>query len=261
MINKICHFSDLQIRMFKDHEQYRNILVDMLNKFKEINPDRIVFTGDMVQSKNQMTPELVHFVSWLLTECSNIAKTVIIPGNHDALMNNLTRLDALSPIVDALKNPNISYFKNMGVYEDENVSWCVYSQFQGNIPPEIYESKGEYKIGLFHGLVKGLKTDLNFKITNDGYDVENFEGLDFVLCGDIHKRTTFDIPNGKIGVMIGSCIQQNYGESVKDHGFGVLTLDNMNYEFVELENDRPYLSFKLTSYDDILNGEEKLING
>jgi hypothetical protein len=34
-----------------------------LNNLKDINPDRIVFTGDLVHSKNQMTPELIEMVS------------------------------------------------------------------------------------------------------------------------------------------------------------------------------------------------------
>ena len=127
MINKLVHFSDLHIRLFKDHELYRSILEDAINQWKEIKPDRIVFTGDLVHSKNQMTPELIEMVSWILKECSYIAKTIIIPGNHDFLVNNIDRLDALSPIIDSLNNNNIVYYKDRGVYEDENVSWCVYS--------------------------------------------------------------------------------------------------------------------------------------
>lgn len=56
MIKKLVHFSDLHIRLFKHHEQYKSIVSDMLEKFKEIKPDRILFTGDLVHSKNQMTP-------------------------------------------------------------------------------------------------------------------------------------------------------------------------------------------------------------
>jgi DNA repair exonuclease SbcCD nuclease subunit len=232
----------------------------MFTKFREINPDRIVFTGDMVHAKNQMSPELVEFISWFLTECSSIAKTIVIPGNHDALMNNLNRLDALSPIINALSNPNIVYYKDMGVYEDENVSWCVYSQFQGNMPPDIYIANG-VKVGLFHGPVQGLKTDLNFKITSEGYDIDNFNGLDIVLCGDIHKRAVFEIPNGKKGIMVGSCIQQGYGESIHNHGFAVIDIPSLDFSFVDLENPKPYLSFQISSYEDIANENETLVNG
>ena len=125
MVNKLVHFSDLHIRLFKDHDLYRDIVTDMLSKFSEIKPDRIVFTGDLVHSKNQMTPELIEMVSWVLTECSKIAKTILIPGNHDFLENNMERLDALTPVVDSLKNDEVVYYKNRGVYADENIDWCV----------------------------------------------------------------------------------------------------------------------------------------
>jgi len=59
MIKKLVHFSDLHIRLFKDHQLYKTILEDAFKQWKDIQPDRIVFTGDLVHSKNQMTPELV----------------------------------------------------------------------------------------------------------------------------------------------------------------------------------------------------------
>lgn len=189
MIKKLIHFSDLHIRLFKDHDLYRSILEDALNQWRELGPDRIVFTGDLVHSKNQMTPELIEMVSWLLLECSKIAKTIIIPGNHDAIIGNLDRLDALTPIINSLNNPNIVYYRDRGVYEDENVSWCVYSQFQGNIPPDLGVATG-IKIGLFHGPIQGLKTDLGFEFGEEAYSLSKFDGLEIVLCGDIHLRQT-----------------------------------------------------------------------
>ena len=286
MVNKIVHFSDLHLRLFKDHDLYRKIITDMLDKFKEIKPDRIVFTGDLVHSKNQMTPELIEIVAWVLTECTKIAKTVLIPGNHDFLNNNLNRLDALTPIIDSLKNPEIIYYRDRGVYEDENVSWCVYSQFQGNIPPEISEAKG-YKIGLFHDPIQGLTTDTGYDFGDHAYDINKFKGLDVVLCGDIHKRQTIwldqeievdedDVENylkkgwdvingGKIKrktriVQVGSTIQQNFGEKVRNHGFGIYNVKKDEYEFVDLVNPRPFLTFKITDIEDLEHGTEKLTN-
>jgi predicted MPP superfamily phosphohydrolase len=66
MIKKLVHFSDLHIRLFKDHELYKSIITDALTQWKEIAPDRIVFTGDLVHSKNQMTPELIEFLQNVL---------------------------------------------------------------------------------------------------------------------------------------------------------------------------------------------------
>jgi predicted MPP superfamily phosphohydrolase len=189
MIKRLVHFSDLHIRLFKDHDLYRGILTNALSEWEALKPDRIVFTGDLVHSKNQMTPELIEMVAWVLTECSRIAKTILIPGNHDFLNNNLDRLDALTPIIDSLNNPNIVYFRNRGVYEDENISWCVFSQFQGNIPPDISEAKG-YKIGLFHDPIQGLVTDTGYDFGEHAFEIQKFKGLEIVLCGDIHKRQT-----------------------------------------------------------------------
>ena len=255
MINKLVHFSDLHIRLFKDHELYRSILNDMFNQFKEISPDRIVFTGDLVHSKNQMTPELIEFVAWTLTECSKIAKTVLIIGNHDFLENNMSRLDALTPIIDSLQDENIVYLKNRGVYEDQNIDWVVYSLMDHNIPPDI-EKSDRVKIGLFHGPVQGLTTD----IFDTGFESDKFEGCDLVLCGDIHKRQVFNIPGGKKAYMIGSTIQQNFGETVGKHGFGIYDVNSDTYEFIDLENPKPFLSFKIKSFDEIIDGTEKLAN-
>lgn len=258
MINKLIHFSDLHIRLFKDHDLYKSILEDATNQWKELQPDRIVFTGDLVHSKNQMTPELIEMVRWVLTECSSICKTIIIPGNHDFLVNNTERLDALSPIISSLNSENITYYKDRGVYEDENISWCVYSQYQGNIPPNITESKGK-RIGLFHGPIQGMKTDLGFDFGEEAYDVEKFDGLEAVLCGDIHKRQEFKFKTGK-GYMIGSPIQQNIGESIQRHGYGIYDVETKQYDYVDLFNPKPFLKFSIKSFEDIENGTEKLQN-
>ena len=258
MIKKLIHFSDLHIRLFKDHDLYKSILETAIEQWRELEPDRIVFTGDLVHSKNQMTPELIEMVRWLLTECSFIAKTVIIPGNHDFLVNNTERLDALTPIINSLRNEDIVYYRDRGVYEDENISWCVYSQYQGNIPPDLTESKGR-RIGLFHGSIQGMKTDLGFDFGEEAYDVEKFDGLEAVLCGDIHKRQEFKFKTGK-GYMIGSPIQQNIGESIGRHGYGIYDVESKDYTYVDLDNPKPSLKFSIKSFEDIESGTEKLQN-
>ncbi len=258
MINRLIHFSDLHIRLFKDHELYKSILAKAFDEWRALNPDRIVFTGDLVHSKNQMTPELIDMVAWTLTECSKIAKTVLIIGNHDFLENNQSRLDALTPIIDSLNNPEIVYYKNRGVYEDENIDWVVYSLMDHNIPPDI-EKSDRVKIGLFHGPVVGLSTDIGYKF-EDGFDASKFKGCDLVLCGDIHKRQVFDIPGKKKAYMVGSTIQQNFGETLTKHGYGVYEVKKDEYTFIDLPNPKPFLAFKISSYDDLVEGSERLVN-
>ena len=258
MIKKIIHFSDLHIRLFKDHDLYRNVFSKALEEWKKLSPDRIVFTGDLVHSKNQMTPELVQFVAWVLTECAKISKTILILGNHDMLENNLQRLDALTPIIDSLNNPDIVFYKNRGVYQDDNIDWVVYSLMEHNIPPDI-EFTDRVKIGLFHGPIVGLSTDIGYKFES-GFETEKFKGCDLVLCGDIHKRQVFDIPGGKKAYMVGSFLQQNFGETIKKHGYGIYQVEEDKYEFVDMVNTKPFLSFKINSIEDLVNGTEKLLN-
>jgi DNA repair exonuclease SbcCD nuclease subunit len=205
-----------------------------------------------------MTPELIEFVAWVLTECSKISKTIVIIGNHDFLENNMSRLDALTPIIESLQNENVVYLKNRGVYEDQNINWCIYSLMDHNIPPDI-DKNGKVNIGLFHGPVQGLTTDIGYKF-DEGFDINKFAGCDLVLCGDIHKRQTFTIPGNKKAYMIGSTVQQNFGETVRKHGYGIYTVDKDEYEYVDLINPKPFLSFKIESIDDLVDGKERLLN-
>jgi DNA repair exonuclease SbcCD nuclease subunit len=257
MIKKLVHFSDLHLRLIKDHDLYKTILTDMFNQFKEIKPDRVVFSGDLVHSKNQVSPELIEMVRWVLDECSKIAKTIIIVGNHDMLENNLSRLDTLTPIIQSMDNDNIVYYKDRGVYQDENIDWVVYSLFEHNIPPVI-EKSDRLKIGLFHGPIVGLYTDIGYKFET-GYEVSKFEGCDIVLCGDIHARQTIYLDKTPI-IQVGSTIQQNFGESLRKHGFGIYDVNKDDYSFVDLNNPRPFLKFEMNSFEDIIDGKEKLLN-
>jgi len=258
MIKKIVHFSDLHIKLYKDHDLYRKILINVFEEWNQHSPDRIVFSGDLVHSKITMTPELIDMVAWVLTECSKIAKTIIIPGNHDFLESNMSRLDAITPIVESLQNPRIVYFKNRGSFVDENVNWCIFSLMHHNIPPDMLFN-GNKNIGIFHGPVYGLKTDLGHVFT-DGFDYSKFDGCDVVFCGDIHKRQVFNIPNGKKAYMVGSLIQQDFGESISKHGYGLYTVENDEYIFFDVKNPRPYMSFKIGSIEDINYGDEILAN-
>ena len=259
MINTIVHFSDLHLKLYKDHSHYTQILKKCFKRWEEIKPDRIVFTGDLVHSKNQMTPELIEIVRWVLNECSKITTTLILIGNHDFLENNLDRLDAISPILSAMKNQNLIYLKDRGTLIDENVTWCIYSLTEDNKKPE-FENKGEsHHIGLFHGSIQGSVTDMGFAF-EDGYNTNEFDGCDIVLAGDIHKRQIIDIPNGKKAYMVGSLIQQNFGENINNHGFGVYNIKENKYSFEDIENLSPYINFKIEDIKDIENEKETITN-
>jgi hypothetical protein len=133
--------------------------------------------------------------SWFFKQIvDKIGKLIIIPGNHDFLENNHSRVDSITPVVELLNDPNITYYRDSGVYDDNNVKWVVYSLYQHNQRPDFVKEDDSLYVGLFHGPIQGFTTDLGFSF-DDAYDKINFRDCDIVLCGDIHKRAIVNIEN------------------------------------------------------------------
>jgi DNA repair exonuclease SbcCD nuclease subunit len=262
MITKIAHIADIHFRNIQRHSEFRAICENFVDQMRRIKPERIVIAGDLVHSRNQISPELVNELSWFLLECSKVTgKVVIIPGNHDIVEQNKERMDAITPIHNALDVDNIVYYKKSGLYQDENVVWSVFSIFDNHMPPENLEMRpyeGTY-VGLYHGTIVGATNEMGFKFTH-GAELTKFSSCDVVLCGDIHKRQVFRVGKTPV-IMVGSFIQQNFGETVSEHGFNVVSLGTeITYEFHDIENPVKYLTFKISDISDIEEQNELLIN-
>jgi DNA repair exonuclease SbcCD nuclease subunit len=266
MIKRIVHLSDLHIRTYLYHDMYRRQFKLFLKNVKNALSDcsieevRVVITGDIAHQKINISNEQMMLTSWFLSEITKkIGKVVLIPGNHDFLENNTNRLDSITPVVELMSNPNIAYYKDTGVYEDENINWVVYSLYQHNQRPEYKKESDKFYVGLFHGPIQGLSTDLGFEFEN-AYSPLNFVDLDLLLCGDIHKRQIFKLTNGGNAVMIGSMIQQNFGETVNYHGYGIYDFETKKYETFDIENEQPFLHFSISDISDIEKNGEILLN-
>lgn len=265
MVKYILHISDLHVRTYLHHNLYENMFHSLLQQldlqFENIDREevRIVITGDLFHQKITISNEQLLIVSTLLRDLTEFGKVIIIPGNHDFLMNNMGRIDSITPIIELLNNEDIIYFRDLGVYDDENIKWVVYSLYQNNEKPEFEKTDDGLYVGLYHGIIDGLSTDTGHQF-DDTYSQLNFMGCDLLLCGDIHKRQTFTLPDGGKGVMIGSLIQQNFGEKVKGHGYGIYNVEKNDYQFHDLENKQPFLQYKITDIKDLENGSEELVN-
>jgi DNA repair exonuclease SbcCD nuclease subunit len=272
MVKKIIHIADLHIRTIQMHDLYKaqfdKLIKELSNKVfewaeegVEWNEIRIVIAGDIAHQKINISNEQLLLTSWFIKELTEYGKVIIIPGNHDFLENNVQRMDSITPVVELLGNPHITYLKDSGDYVDVdgNIQWVVYSLYQHNARPEFIKQEGLLTVGLFHGPIQGLSTDLGFEF-EDAYDKLNFVGLDLLLCGDIHKRQTFILPGGGKGVMVGSLIQQNFGETVKHHGYGMYDVKTNTYTFHDLPYEQPFLHFTINDIKDIENEIEKNVN-
>lgn len=269
MIKKIVHIADIHIRTYRQHEEYRavfqNLIDDLGIKLAEFKHEeiRIVIVGDLFHQKITISNEQVLLGSWFLRELSKIGVVVVVAGNHDLLENNIGRMDSITPIIELLDIPTIKFLKESRCYLDNNIVWSNFSIFEENARPDIEQShidnEGKTHIGLFHAPIIGAKTDIGYEF-EIGENLSHFEGCDFVLLGDIHKRQ--ELVEGNVRcVYPGSLIQQNFGETVTKHGYLLWDVETQQYTEHEVNNDNLFFTFKISSIEDLEHGTEKLSNG
>lgn len=244
IINKVYHLADLHIRNLQRHKEYKIVFKRFLKQVKEDNiEDSLIYiAGDIAHAKTEMSPELVHEISWFLTECAKLRETVLITGNHDCNLNNSHRLDVLTPIIKNLGNNRIHYLRDTGVYNIHNLTFVVYSILDDKENwPKGDTIDGENKIVLFHGPVNKAQTDIGYTVSSNSFQVDMFDGFDMAMLGDIHKRQTFGEGYEHIAYA-GSMIQQNHGELLENHGYLLWDIPTRTFTEHHLHNDYGFLT-------------------
>jgi len=251
-IKKIAHLADIHIRKLHRFVEYRDVFSRLYKKLEELKPDLIYIGGDVVHGKLDTSPEEIRLVADFFLNLADISDLLIIPGNHDCNLNNTSREDVLSPIVDLVQqiNPRIHYWKKSGVYDLGGCKFGFLSVFditKDNKPnvknlPKAKDIKGKNKIAVFHGGVGRFEVDTGLWMSDDNINANDFDGYDMVLLGDIHKRQFID-DNQRIAYP-GSLIQQNFAEA-PEHGFLLWDVDTRKSEFIQIENDYGYKTIRI----------------
>jgi len=239
----IHHISDIQIRNLKRHKEYEQVFERTYQEIKKNKDNAVVYIGgDIAHSKTEMSPELVDQLSRLFKNLADICPTILIAGNHDCNLNNLSRMDVLSPIVNNLQHPDLHYLKHSGVYKCADVKfvvWDVWEKEDDYI--EAKDVEGDTKVVLFHGTVDKSETDLGFHLPSD-VKIAKFKGYDMGLLGDIHKRQHL---NKKETISYcGSLVQQNHGEGLS-HGYLLWDVAKRKSEYIEIPNDYGYYTINI----------------
>ena len=242
---RIIHIADIHWRGLSRHEEYILAFKDFFKKAKALNPDIIYIGGDIVHSKTQgISPELIQCLAWWFNELAKVAPTHIILGNHDGLILNKDRQDAVTPIIKALNNPNIYLYKNSGNYPIANhpgFVWNIFSCFDEEGWKNVEPIEGVVNIALYHGAAQGSLTDSDWQLEGE-ITTGMFKGFDFALLGDIHKRQFLD--KRKTIAYCGSTIQQNYGET-PDKGFlfwDIRGKDDFDVEYHSVKPIYPFIT-------------------
>lgn len=272
MIKCVIHTADIHIRNVLRHEEYSEQLLKFISKCKEIaskfdkDEVRIVIAGDLVHQKNNISNELFTFTSTFIRALEEIAKVIVISGNHDLVVNNINREDTMSALFTTANFANTIFLDReleyvSGLYKDDNIIWALYSIYSDYNNPEFNDDikkDGNKIIGLYHGTVIGSQVN-NGQIMEIGNDGDMFSMCDAVMAGDIHKRQVLKRKNTEI-VYPGSLIQQDYGETVNKHGFVVWNMENLKHSFIDVESDYGMYDIKINDIKDFDEDKETLVN-
>lgn len=274
MVKLIIHCSDIHIRARMRFEEYAEQLSKFIARCKEItekydkNEVRILIAGDLLHQKNVITPELMVFASSFIRQLEQIAPVVIIAGNHDLIVDNTDKKDALTSLFETAQFNNTRFLDletgfDSGVLYDENISWILYSIYQDYVVPDTRQAREKYpnnvRIGVFHGMINGVKLD-NDTTSDSGINREIFVDCDMVMAGDIHKRQEIITSSGVRIVYPGSLIQQDFGETVGSHGFAIWNLENNSLVYEDLPSDYQMITVNIDNENDIANDKEIFVN-
>ncbi len=190
----IAHFSDIHFAKVFNLKKFKQIL----EKMKNLNPDYICITGDIVDNigitKNNKIKYLINF----LNDLSNISKVLICLGNHDtrnykSMTDNKWYLNLNKKII----------LLNNSKYEDNNVFFYGLTM---NNDYYKHERKNELDLAL---KLKSLKMSSNkfnillfhSPINFDKNKVQKVNNFDLVLTGHTHNGITPHFIPGNYGVV------------------------------------------------------------
>lgn len=274
MVKYIISVGDIHVRNYKRLEETGEFLEKFIDFCKDFiskhNAEevRVIIAGDLFDQKITVSNESKILVSWLLRRLNELTISYVICGNHDYLMNNASRVCSLTPIFTMSEFEKCKYLDKelgymSGIYEDDNIAWCLYSTFDDFNRPEVelYKKNNPDKIciGVIHADINGAKTDIG-RVTDKGLNPEYFKDLDFVIAGHIHKRQEIK-KNGVKIVYCGSLIQKDMGENISGHGGVIWNLDDKTWEPFDLDKgEYGFYKFVINDIEDIENDNEKILN-
>jgi DNA repair exonuclease SbcCD nuclease subunit len=277
MIKLVLHTGDIHVYSNIRFDEYNEQLMKFIEKCKELSEPyekdevRIVICGDIVHNKLTISNDQMVLVANFIRELEKIAKVIVISGNHDTIINNVTKKDTLSGVFETAQFENAFYLDlelgfQSGYIIDDNITWVVYSIYNGYMKPDFEKAIEDYPnntvVGLYHGDIVGGKY-YNGMVMENGLSKEAFNGCNCVMMGHIHKRQVIKRDGVNI-VYCSSINQKDMGESVNGHGFVLWDTEDpedIEYKFVDVPNpDGGYFKFEINDISDIMDDKEELLN-
>lgn len=252
--------SDIHIRNNSRDAEYKTVFDRVYKTIEQEKVDLVLIAGDIFHHKSLLTPESILIARDYFIELANRAEVCIIAGNHD-IGKDFNRTDAVDAIVKTINAEHfitkypIHYYKNSGVYPIErlNVQMAIWD-FRDTHHTVQDKDESAIMIGMYHGAPRTMyQNSIEFKSIID-YDV--FKNVDYLVCGDIHKREFFD--NAKHRFMVGSLICQTFTEENFPHGVVIVDTIKDQVKEIEIKNDFGFVT--LIDQDFSVTGNSAVLN-
>lgn len=245
-VKHVFHISDIHIRQSDDrHYEYKQVFQQLYKQIKSeaSNNSVTVLCGDILHAKCNYNEISLQILFEFLESLANITDLIIIMGNHDGSTLNNNKRDALSVVVDRVNSKNdVYYLRDSGSYIYNNVVFGVSSVYDnGFIKASSITETDKIKIALYHGSVSSSTLQNGFLIEQYDRKIEEFDGYDYVMLGDIHKFQELR----HNACYSSSLIQQNFGEELYNHGYILWDLENGSYSFNKVPNDYGFVTVKI----------------
>lgn len=247
-IRTIYHIADIHIRKTGERDmEYRQIFDKLFVEIKKDTKNALILVaGDIFDSGVMPTTTILakdFFVG--LTELCDV---IVFRGNHDQISrSDPDAIDSLKSTLHKLAisdTHKIYLLDKSETYIYGNVVFGLTDVFDH----KVYQIEGydkKVKIGLWHGTVVGSKNESgNDILTRTKITIDDFNGYDYVMLGDIHKHQYLD--KKKTIAYCGSLIQQNYGEDQTVHGMIKWNINKCESEFIEIPNDYQHITLTLS---------------
>lgn len=247
MITQIFHIADTHIRkgniIDSRYDEYCNVfnnfIADVKNLYKK-NQCVCVMCGDVFHHKLQISSHGICLFYQLIHNIADIMPLIIIQGNHDLIQeNDDDNNDLIKALLDNHPHPNIYYKDQSCSFEIDNINFSVVSirdmltktaasGLVDELPPFPAPKSDKLNIALSHTTVKNCVLH-NYTKSTGGTPIEWFKGYNAVLLGDVHLQTVkYNQKHNILYGYPGSLVQQDFGESIFNHGFIVWNIDNKN---------------------------------
>ena len=279
MITKIYHIADIHIRKGNQKEsrydEYLNVINNLINDvITSYTPNEsiCVICGDIFHHKLQISSYGIQLFYKLINTLADIIPTFVIQGNHDLIQEESDGVlnDMIKPLILNQRHPNIHYLNETQSFVFDNINFGVVSindilqagastGMVDKLPLFPKPIPDKLNIALSHVTITNCSLH-NYTKTTSGVSIEWFAGYNMVLLGDIHLQSVkYNKKHNIYYGYPGSLIQQDFGESIFNHGFLIWNIDkytnNITVDKHHVHNSIGRANMKVSSNEIYINAE------